>query len=189
MTPLPRGAARIAMWLFLAALGMLFAAAILAYILIRVTGSQRPPLGTIALPCPLWLSTAALVGVSIALERACRCVARERQRRFRVWLGAALIAAAGFIALQAPSLAALLNTHIAHRAAGATTLYGLVFTLIGLHACHVAGGLVPLVVTVARARRGRYDHEHYEPVRRLALYWHFLDIVWIVMLAVMWLMG
>jgi cytochrome c oxidase subunit 3 len=50
-----------------------------------------------------------------------------------------------------------------------------------VHALHVLGGLIGLGVTTAHAFQGRYDHENYVGVKSAAMYWHFLDGVWIIM--------
>ena len=55
------------------------------------------------------------------------------------------------------------------------------FVLVLLHALHVLGGMVVLIRVVVRGRNGVYDHEHYQPIRHTAMYWHFLDFVWLVM--------
>ena len=59
-------------------------------------------------------------------------------------------------------------------AEGGTALQYAVFFLIIVHALHVVGGLVPLIVVTRNAHAGRYDHEYHGPVKRLAMYWHFL---------------
>jgi heme/copper-type cytochrome/quinol oxidase subunit 3 len=51
---------------------------------------------------------------------------------------------------------------------------------------HVVGGIVMLLIVTARTFRGRYDHEHSTPVYNAALYWHFLDAVWLVMFFSLW---
>ena len=68
-------------------------------------------------------------------------------------------------------------------------LYGLIFVLVLLHAAHVLGGIIALLRTGQQASRGVYDHEHYQPVRHVALYWHFLDAVWLAMFFTFLLMG
>ena len=60
-------------------------------------------------------------------------------------------------------------------------LYGLVFFLILVHAAHVVGGIVTMLHLMYMVPRGVFDHEHYQPVRLTAMYWHFLDLVWIAM--------
>ena len=59
-------------------------------------------------------------------------------------------------------------------------VYALVFTLVLIHALHVIGGIVQLLIVWSKARRHRFDHEHYAPVKHAMMYWHFLDGVWVV---------
>jgi len=185
----PPKASTIGLWVFLAALTMLFASSMLAYLLIRL-GNNHAPAHTIQLPRQLWFSTAMVIGVSIALWRALANVRRERQRSFRVWLIMALILGAAFIAIQSPAMAILVARHQQQMAAlrrahqvtaAANALYGLIFVLVLLHALHVVGGIVVLVRIGIHGTRGKYDHEHYLPVRHAAMYWHFLDVVWLFM--------
>ena len=95
-------------------------------------------------------------------------------------LAAALSAALGFLTCQAWSWTIFART---------TTLYGgnlyafTFYMLTGLHALHVLGGLIGLVVTLVRARRGDDSRAHDPGVRSTALYWHFLGAVWVVMFA------
>ena len=67
-----------------------------------------------------------------------------------------------------------------------TNLYGFLFYLLtGLHALHVVGGLVPLAVTTARAWQGKYTAVAHAGVEHVALYWHFLDVIWLVLFGVL----
>ena len=179
--PLPANARTIGMWLFLAALTMLFLAGMLGYVMIRLGAPNHPVAGTIEVSWVFALSTLAIIASSVAVERAVRFLKREKQREFRRWLTIALILTLLFIAIQTPCLIAMLATHESAIDQG-VSLYGLVFVLILLHALHVLGGLIPLVLTMVRASRNQYDHENTGPIRSLAMYWHFLDAVWIVML-------
>src|SRR6478672_4098013 len=96
-------ASTVGMALFLAALGMLFTASLVAFVFIRY-GSNSPPAGAIHLPNELWLSTLLVVCVSIALGLATRQLREGRQRACRNSLTAALAFAAGFLTVQAPAL-------------------------------------------------------------------------------------
>ena len=51
------------------------------------------------------------------------------------------------------------------------------------------GGLVPLFYITLQSYAGRYDHEHYTPVRLIAMYWHFLDVIWVVMFGLLVMTG
>lgn len=180
MPPLPSGTGALGMRLFLVSLFMLFAAAMVGYAFVRLAGGKSPPPGSLHFPHLLWISTALVICVSIAMTQAVSAVRREKQHAFRVWLSISLALAIGFLLVQAPAMAVLLLEHERLRAGG-LFLYGLVFFLILLHALHVAGGMIALLRLQFRSRQGIYDHEHYQPVRFTAWYWHFLDVIWIVM--------
>jgi cytochrome c oxidase subunit 3 len=68
------------------------------------------------------------------------------------------------------------------------SLYGWTFyVLTGLHALHVLGGLPPMVITTVRAARAAYTPEDHRGIAYCAMYWHFLDGVWLVLYATLWL--
>lgn len=206
---LPRGTGTLGMWLFLAALGILFAASMIGYLVIRlvtlkpyenpVTGvvvrQAGPALGSIAIPPGLWVSTAVMLASSFTMHLALRAIQQEKQEVFRRCLVATAALAAMFLVIQMPSLWALLNEHLAYREQlrGDTTLgllpYGMVFFLIAIHAAHLVGGIIPLSVVTRHAWRRRYDHESHNPVKYLAMYWHFLDVVWVCLFAGFLLIG
>jgi heme/copper-type cytochrome/quinol oxidase subunit 3 len=176
----PAAAATFGMWLFLISLFMLFAAVITAYLFIRLAGAKSPPLHSVQFPRLLWLSTVLVIGVSFSLARSVGSLRLEHQTSFRQWLRVALLLGIGFILVQAPAMAGLLMAHQHLRQSG-MFLYGLVFVLILLHALHVVGGIIALIRVSIQGERGVYDHEHYLPVRHTAMYWHFLDLIWIAM--------
>ncbi len=184
----PAGTGTLGMWLFLAALTMLFGATMTGYAIIRITGAQSPRLRTISLPESLWLSTALMLLGSWTIHRAVASVRRERQRSLRRNLLASCLLAAAFVIIQTPSLYALFIQH-QHLATAGMRLYGLIFFLILIHALHVLGGIIGLAVTTLNAHRKRYDHENYAGVKHAAMYWHFLDAVWLVMFLSMFLLG
>jgi heme/copper-type cytochrome/quinol oxidase subunit 3 len=198
----------IGMYLFLVALAVLFASSMAGYVLVRtgvvfgddapVPGQpaapaasqvKMPPLGFLEFPKGLWLSTVLVFAASVTIQKAVTAVRRERQADLRKWLNTTLVLSAAFVVVQAPSMWLLLSRHGQSMGAGGTTLYGLVFFFILLHALHVVGGVVALAVNCVKARRGAYDHEHYAGVRFSALYWHFLDGVWMFMFGTMFLFG
>jgi cytochrome c oxidase subunit 3 len=189
----PRQIATVGLWLFLASLAMLFAASMLGYILIRLSarhaieGHPSVPFGSLHFPPELWGSTALVIGVSVALWRALSSVKREHQRPFRIWLTLSLLLAAGFIAVQTPAMIQLIFEHKALRQTpGGTALYGLIFFLVLLHALHVVGGIIVLVRVVILGLANHYDHEHFSPIKHATMYWHFLDVVWVILFAVIY---
>lgn len=184
----PNRAQTIGMWLFLASLAMLFGASMVGYALIRVISPAMPAGRFLELPWPLWISTILVVGASITMHCGLRAVQHERQGALRRYLLLTAGLATGFVLVQIPSLLNMLLSHESLRESG-VHLYGLVFTLVLVHAAHVVGGLIALTLTIRKAFAGGYDHEHHTGVYHTTLYWHFLDIVWLVMFGTMLAMG
>ncbi|MEM8784185.1 MAG: cytochrome c oxidase subunit 3 [Planctomycetota bacterium] len=195
----PPGTRELGMWLFLLTLALLFGASMIAYGVFRwtatferenlpaVTGAaqdlgQALPMGSIAIPWPLWLSTVVIVATGFLMQRALDHVKAERIAQFRNTLVATLAMSVVFVLIQTPALTLLLLDREVKTANGA--MVGFLVFLIVLHALHVIGGLVPLFKITLNAHAGKYDHEHYAPVKMITMYWHFLDAVWIVMFGV-----
>jgi cytochrome c oxidase subunit III len=71
-----------------------------------------------------------------------------------------------------------------------TNLFGTTFySLVGLHAFHVIVGLLALLIVMALTLAGAVKQEHAERVEVLGLYWHFVDVVWIVVFTVVYIIG
>ena len=182
------------MFLFLASLAMLFLASMLAYALTRVelyqptaSRSQFLPFGDIHLPPVLWLSTFLIVVSSATLHYAGLSISLERQRAFRNAMLATCLLALAFLFVQTPALLSLIQQQ---RSLVQTDIrfYFIIFILIVLHALHVLGGIVPLALTTRRAFAGRYDRESHHAITCLALYWHFLDVIWLLMFSMLQLL-
>ena len=71
-----------------------------------------------------------------------------------------------------------------------TNLFGTTFySLVGLHATHVVAGLTALGVVMIFALGGRVNRIHAERIEVLAIYWHFVDVVWVVVFCVVYLLA
>ena len=164
---------QLGMRLFMASLVMLFAASLVAYIILRSRLSaslQLPPL--------LWASTGLLAacGVSVALVQ--RANAQEAWGAVKAWAVITAAMSLGFLTVQVPALQTLLAEH---DAAAGPSLYGMTCVLIALHGLHVLGGMVPLGYLLALAWRGNLDRRRQPAVRACCQYWHFLEVVWAIM--------
>lgn len=201
--PIPHFTGTLAVIWFLSGLGMLFGAAMLGYAAVRMNHRSDLQFGSLVLPKLLWLSTALVMAASVTVQFAVVAIRRERQDLLRGWLVTTLIIGLLFCAVQVPSLGSLVRQHLdsisAFEAAGGggysnglptgtirpQPFFGIIFTFILIHAAHVLGGLVQLVLVIRGAFQGRYDHEYFNPVKHAAMYWHFLDVVWLTMFATM----
>ena len=193
---LPHFTGTLAMIWFISGLAMLFGAGLIGYIMIRMNRSDTIGIGTLHLPGMLWLSTALVIVASITIQLAVTAIQREQQDRLRAWLVVTLLVGLAFVVVQWPSLASLIGQHQVElarfdaaggRPAGAISnpLFGLIFVYIVIHAAHVLGGIIQLLVVTRGAFLGKYDHEYYNPVKHTAMYWHFLDVVWLIMFGLM----
>jgi cytochrome c oxidase subunit 3 len=71
----------------------------------------------------------------------------------------------------------------------AEMFFFLYFAMTGLHATHMIIGLVLLAILTVRAARGRFNAEYNTPIDMTGLYWHFVDIVWIFLFPLLYLLG
>ena len=134
------------------------------------------------LPRQFILTTVNLVAISVLLHMAVGAVRRERLVDLTRYIVLAFILALGFFVIQAGALAWMIS-EMQKPSALMQNLYGLTFCLVIVHAVHVMGGVAGLTFVLFGLARGKYDHERHFPIRFCALYWHFLDIVWVLMLS------
>ncbi len=170
--------------LFLLSLGIFFAAVLIGYAVLRLSPALESTIEIPPLPRALWLSTLFLLASSGTIHLALTGVRREKPRWLRGGMVATAILGIAFLAMQTLcwiSWAGHLRSSLAEtqRAFLVTSFY--VFT--GLHAIHVIGGLVPLTVVTRRAFGDRYTSADHAGVRYCTMYWHFLDVVWLVLFA------
>jgi cytochrome c oxidase subunit III len=107
-------------------------------------------------------------------------------KRWRLRLGLLLtfVMGATFLGLQAIEYHGILTREFTAR----TNVYGsLFFTITGFHGMHVAVGLLMILWLQWYAGRGRFNAERHLPVENVALYWHFVDAVWVFILATLYL--
>lgn len=171
-------------WLFLGMLLIFFLTSLLLYAL--YVGSRRDdPLRNAPLPTAMLVSTAALIVISLLVHAATRTVRRDRTTKTALLLAIGTLVAIGFLAIQVSAMMQLLRQTVVEAGSG-RGVAGMVVVLAFLHALHVAGGVVALGVVAIRSGVGKYDHERYFAVDFTAHYWHFLDLVWLAMLAAFW---
>lgn len=187
--------AKLVFYLFLASLGMFFAASMITYVIIRYqsfTGHPDALPGTamaggpemyqsLSIPITFWISTALLFVVSFLLQKSVWAVQKQQLSRMRLWLVWAMVGAIGFVLLQSMGMTDLWQQHFSETD-GSTKVFGMSFTLSLIHVLHVLGGMIFLGYVVYQSARDKYDHERHWAVDHCASYWHFLDVIWVCML-------
>lgn len=168
-------------WLFLASLSVFFFSCVILYGIYVVIRASPPDGPQFILPRNFIVTTIVLVAISICLHMA--VVAMRREKRADVWryVIIASILSVVFFGLQSLGMIWMVNQLLATPQQD-RSLYGFTFCLVLIHALHVVGGAAGLTLLLFGMSRDAYDHERHWPIRFCALYWHFLDVVWFLML-------
>ncbi len=175
----------VGMVMALASWSMLFASLFFAYAVLRMAASVWPPEGTAPLPRLLpAINTAVLLLSSVVLWRGAD-PRRERPGALRRALGLTIGLGSLFLALQLAVWVPLWR----HGFRIDSGIYASIFYgLTAFHALHVLAGLVALVWLLRGAREGRYVSGRQNPVRLTAMFWHFVDVVWLLMFVVVYVL-
>ncbi len=134
------------------------------------------------LPINFITTTVVLIAISICLHMSVGAIRRER--RIDVWryIIIASLLNVVFFGLQSTGMLTMIE-RLQDSVQQDRSLYGFTFLMVLIHALHVVGGSAGLVFIMFGLTREAYDHERYWPIKFCALYWHFLDVVWVLMLA------
>ena len=171
--------AYVGMVIFLGGWAMMFAGLFFAYGAVRLKAATWPPDGELALPRALpFLNTFILLGSSAALVLGLRAVRQAQPRALTRWLGSAIVLGAAFFTLQCIVWRRMWLDGLRPDSG----IYGSVFyALTAFHALHVLVGLVGLTTLLPRALRAEFSVARHTAVRMWAMFWHFVDAVWLVM--------
>jgi len=143
-----------------------------------MNADEWPPPGMPGLPNGLWLSTLVILLTSVSIQLALNAIRSNNQKSLLNYLLITNGLGFLFLILQIINWWSLVQLDMTITA----NLYGFTFyVLTGLHAVHVVGGIIPLLVTARKAQQGFYTSQYYNGVYYSCMYWHFLDAVWIVM--------
>jgi cytochrome c oxidase subunit 3 len=171
--------------ILMGSMSVLFTATIIAYVWTRVVNPVWKTPDMPELPLGLFASTAMIIGMSIAMHRAVSDVRGNRTDSLLRDLWLALAFGVAFIVGQIMNWRTMvpgLYANVPH------PLYPFTFYMLtGLHAAHVVGGFIPLGIVIARARQRRYTSSEYEGLRLVRQYWDYLGVVWLVLLATLWI--
>ncbi|MFO0966197.1 MAG: cytochrome c oxidase subunit 3 family protein [Gemmataceae bacterium] len=204
-----RQAGNLGMWLFLATEVMIFGGLFTAYIVYRW---QYPEAFAVAAGKMAWqlaaFNTVVLLTSSLTMALAVHAAATGQRQGIVRFLLLTILLGVIFLGAKAyeyyldfeegaiPLFAFFKPEHFRDHATGAIPSENgirlflvLYFVMTGLHAIHMIIGLAIIGVLVAMARRGRFTPEYHPQVELTGLYWHFVDIVWIFLFPLLYLVG
>ena len=163
------------LWVAIGSILMMFAGLTSAFI-VKSNQTNWVP---VVVPKLFWFSTAAIVISSITMQMALRSFKQRAMNQYRGLIGVTLLLGVAFVILQWLGFQELWAQKITFRGAGAGQF---LYVIFGLHALHVIGGIITLIVMFIKAFAGRIKLYSSVPVEVAAIYWHFVDILWIYLL-------
>ncbi len=178
---------KIGIWLFLASEVMLFGSLFSAYALLRMGAATWPDQSAV-LSVPLaTLNTVILIASSATIVLALAAVRAGRLEAYRRFMGLTILGGVAFLVVKAFEYS---DKFAAGLVPATDNFLALYFTLTGLHALHVVGGLVVnLYLWGPGVRLWRTDPARFTGRIEVAgLYWHFVDVVWIFLFPVLYLL-
>ena len=183
----PESWGKLGMWLFLAGDAMSFGGLIVGYGLLRYASPNWPvPSQALGINLTAFM-TFLLICSSVTMVLALSAVTKGDRAGLKKFLALTILGGAAFLGLQAyewthliterlPEIGVSFSTHLF-----ATTF----FVLTGFHGMHVTGGVIYNSCVLAACLRGRYGAKHVEIA---GLYWHFVDLVWILIFTFVYLL-
>ena len=178
---------KLGMWIFLGSEVMFFTALIGSYIILRVAHPEawagHPNETPLNIPVTA-VNTFLLICSSVTMVKAFAAAQLNRQRDLRLWLVATVLIGATFVGVQVYEYREL----IGHGFIPGTSLFGSTFyTMTGFHGFHVTMGVICMAFVTWKAFKGKYTGGDHRGVEVIGLYWHFVDLVWIILFTIVYL--
>ncbi|MEX0718188.1 MAG: cytochrome c oxidase subunit 3 family protein [Planctomycetaceae bacterium] len=196
-------AARLGMWLFLATEVLFFGGLFTGYAIYRAMYPAAFHLASTRLDV-VWgtVNTAVLLVSSLTMALAVHAAQSNDRRGCGRFLVATMLLGAAFLGVKAYEYVHKFHEHLlpgpafdagelaARVPSGQVELFfSFYFAMTGMHAVHMLIGLGLLSWLWLHARRGRFSSEYHTPVEMTGLYWHFVDIVWVFLFPLLYLIG
>jgi len=175
---------KLAMWLFLGSECLLFGGLISTYMLYRNRTS-----GDVG-PDQLWdipftsASSFVLLMSSLTMVLAVSAAGRGDDRNTKIWMGSTAALGGLFLAGQVYEFTVFYREGLGYTDSLFASSF---YTLTGFHGVHVAVGIIMLLSTLAMLAKGKISGDKAETVEMVGLYWHFVDVVWILIFTLVYL--
>ncbi|WP_254126764.1 cytochrome c oxidase subunit 3 [Aquihabitans sp. G128] len=175
---------KLAMWVFLGSECLLFGGLISTFLLYKERTASGPKLHDLFDIGFTSISSFVLLISSLTMVLAVSAIQRGDHRSLRSWLAVTALLGSVFISGQVYEFKEFLNEGMGFTTSPASSAF---FTLTGFHGAHVTIGIIMLISTLVLSLRGRITQEKAEAVEIVGLYWHFVDVVWIIVFTVVYL--
>lgn len=194
----PESWGKLGMWVFLAGDAMSFGGLLAGYGAMRVATSHPDLPAQLQWPVPADVLGIAMTSVmtfllicsSVTMVKSLAALQDGDLQRTKTFLALTILGGVTFLSMQAYEW-----THLMHRGVyltsnpfGAAQFGTTFYMLTGFHGCHVFGGVVYLSCVLAKAMQGGYSPTNFNGVENAGLYWHFVDLIWILVFTFVYLL-
>lgn len=181
---------KIAMWIFLTTDAMSFSGFLLGYAVLRSTKDWPHPAEYLGIGLS-GFATFILICSSVSMVLSIdACKMKDRQAMLR-WLGVTIGGGVIFLGIQVYEywhLATEVGMTLSNFAHGNNLFSSTFFMITGFHGLHVFSGVVYLIAQYNLAYQGKYDNGDYNNLEIVGLFWHFVDLVWILVFTFIYLL-
>jgi cytochrome o ubiquinol oxidase subunit 3 len=173
-------------WLFLITDVILFGTLFATYVVLRLNTDGGPTGAELLEMNGIIISTFILLTSSFTSGIAVLEMNKGNKRGLILWLAITAVLGASFIYLEVNEF-----IHLVHEGAniGTSAYWSAFFVLVGTHGLHVSLGLIWMIALILQIRRRGITPVTKRKVGIISLYWHFLDVVWIFVFSIVYLMG
>ncbi len=183
----PESWGKLGMWIFLAADAMSFGGLLAGYGALRYSSANWPvPKNVLGIQLTAFM-TFLLICSSVTMVKGLSAMRRRDLKGVKLFLLLTILGGATFLGLQAFEWSHLIHEGMTLRGnPWGSSLFGTTFFILtGFHGCHVFAGVVYLTLMVIQAARGKAG---YNEIEILGLYWHFVDLIWILVFTFVYLL-
>lgn len=170
------------LWVAIGSIVMMFAGLTSAFIV----KSNQTGWKSVDLPKAFYISTAVILISSITFQVALGFFKNREMNKYRSMMGITLLLGVAFVVLQWFGFQDLWAQGITFKGSGAGQF---LYVIFGLHAIHVVGGIITLLVMFIKAFVGKTKLYSSVPIEVAAVYWHFVDFLWIYLLVFFLIIG
>ena len=173
---------KLGIWIFLASEVMFFAGLIGAYIVLRLGSDAWPDPGEILATSLLATNTFILIVSSMTMVMSLHSIRENNPGKTCLYLTATAALGLTFLLIKAFDY-----SHMWHEGTTlSSSLFGsCYYTLTGFHGLHVLGGVVAIICLTVATRYGAFSAQYNTYIENVGLYWHFVDLVWIILFAIL----
>jgi cytochrome c oxidase subunit III len=160
------------LWIAIGSITMMFAGFTSAYIVKSNQAGWEP----VQMPKIFFLSTILILISSLSIFLAQKAMAAREMAKYRVLIALTVLLGLAFVVSQFVGFSQLWSQKITFQESVAGSFF---YIITGVHAFHVIGGVVALIVLLLRAYNAKTKFYSTSPVETAGLYWHFVDLLWI----------